>query len=169
MALLRLGAALLTIVSYHRTCSSPTNTAHNCSGSQPNANHAGLTNCTDYTPAKGYIPLAASRRPPVMFVPSMLGSYLQRKLHNSHEPYPICSDGGWMGGADWTNMFPPAGLDPHCHDAGGSVMSCLPTDLFPMYADCWAHDLTMVYNPATDTYADPPGVTIGRLPAHHHR
>ena len=87
--------------------------------------HGGMFNCTDMPPRA---PIPALRRPPVMLVPSMLGSFLQRKLHNSHEPYPICPNGvGWLGGADWRDMWPPYGLEPDCKS-----MTCLPTDLYPV-------------------------------------
>ena len=99
--------------------------------------HGGMFNCTDMPPRA---PIPAARRNPVMLVPSMLGSFLQRKLHNSHEPYPVCQNGGWLGGADWWNMWPPAGLEPDCKS-----VSCMPSDWWPIYADCWAHDLTLDY------------------------
>ena len=115
-----------------------------------------LFNCsTTYTAANGFYPIPTSDRHPVMLVPSMIGSYLQRRLHNSKEPYPICWDGGWMGGSDWYDMWPPAGFNMSCKD-----ITCLPSDLYPLYADCWGHDLTLAYDSSTDTYSDPPGVTI---------
>ena len=119
---------------------------------------AGMTNCSAWPangPSRPTTPLPPSQRHPVMLVPSMLGSVLDRSLHNSREPYPICPNGGWTGGGDWYQMWPPAGLDPSC-----SGISCLPTDWFPLYADCWAHDMTMAYNAQNDQYSDPQGVTI---------
>ena len=53
------------------------------------------------------------------------------------------------------DMWPPAGMDKDCKS-----ITCLPSDLYPLYADCWAHDLTLEYDSSTDTYSDPPGVTI---------
>eukprot|EP01045_Picozoa_sp_COSAG04_P028870 COSAG04_NODE_4597_length_1995_cov_1.781118_1_plen_228_part_10 len=146
--------------------SSPTTTKSMCPGSNASdPGHAALFNCSSFGPADGFYPLPKSARHPVMFVPSMIGSGLERKLHNSNPVYPICANGGWMGGGSWYRMWPPNGLNPAVSHGSGAVaclleMTCLPTDLFPLYADCWGDDLTTVYDKATGLSHPKPGVQI---------
>ncbi len=65
-------------------------------------------------------------------------------------------------------MWPPYGLEnlmgnSDCKSLTASVtdISCLTslTDFIPMYADCWANDLTLRYDQNSDQYHDQPGVT----------
>eukprot|EP01043_Picozoa_sp_COSAG02_P007286 COSAG02_NODE_216_length_28610_cov_57.176879_10_plen_425_part_00 len=66
-------------------------------------------------------------------------------------------------------MWPPTGVgklmtDPYCKNvSGGGVVNavrCLSalSDFMPLYADCWANDLTLQYDTSTDTYHDQKGI-----------
>ena len=170
----RRGAGALALllglgIGPHGGRSSPSNKESMCPGSNTSdPGHAALFNCSSFGPANGFYPLPKSARHPVMFVPSMIGSYLERKLHNSDPVYPICANGGWMGGSSWYRMWPPAGLNLAASRGSGITgalaclldMSCLPTDLFPLYADCWGDDLTTVFDKATGLSHPKPGVQI---------
>ena len=149
--------------------SSPSNGGGWCSG--PKGTHnSSFGECAGLNASRAYAPLPKAARHPVMFIPSMIGSNLYRKLHNSNEPYPICPNGGYFGGGgDWYRMWPPNGVenlikDPSCRSLSASVtdLTCLTavSDFIPMYADCWAHDLTLQYDSTTDQYDDQRGVTI---------
>ena len=61
----------------------------------------------------------------------------------------------------WKRMWPPAGLKPGCDPT--SDYSCFPADWLPMYADCWAHDMALQYDAATDAYSEPKGVQFRAL------
>lgn len=89
-----LGALLLLL---YEANSSPSNSKPWCVGPEANHNTSNFGDC-DVNASTGYYPLPKESRHPVMFVPSMIGSNLYRKLHNSHEPYPICPNGGYFGG-----------------------------------------------------------------------
>lgn len=120
--------AVLVLAGVQHTEGSPGGTGNTAchTPNQPNdPGHKGMSSCTKWPadgPQRPTSPLPASARHPIMLVPSMLGSWLERKITHSTEPYPICADGGWMGGSDWYNMWPPKGLDPKCskHDTQSS-------------------------------------------------
>eukprot|EP01043_Picozoa_sp_COSAG02_P007287 COSAG02_NODE_216_length_28610_cov_57.176879_11_plen_98_part_00 len=80
--------------------SSPSNREGWCPGKQGGHNQTSFGECGGGM--SGYDPLPQASRHPVMFVPSMIGSNLYRRLHKASEPYPICTTGGgWDRGGDW--------------------------------------------------------------------
>ena len=94
--MVRLGALLLLLLPllFYEVRSSPSNGKGWCKGPEASHNTSSFGKCD----VSGYHPLPKHSRHPVMFVPSMIGSNLYRKLHNSKEPYPICPNGGYFGG-----------------------------------------------------------------------
>ena len=161
---------LLLLLLLCEAGSSPSSSGRWCSGPVGTHNSSSFGQCAGINASRGYAPLPKAARHPVMFIPSMIGSNLYRKLHNSNEPYPICPNGGYFaGGGDWYRMWPPNGVEtlinnPNCRSPSASVtdLTCLTSlsDFIPIYADCWAHDLTLQYDSSTDQYNDPKGVTI---------
>ncbi len=85
--------------------SSPSNGGQWCPSKTPTHNRSSFGSCAAglvLNASGGFFPLSKAARHPVMFVPSMIGSNIYRKLHNSREPYPICPNGGYFGGGgDW--------------------------------------------------------------------
>ena len=91
-------------------------------------------------------------RTPIMLVPPMLGSSIDSKLTDaSGLPWPVCDST-----TNWTQIWLPPGMDAHCDSKKDP--RCLPTDLLPLYADCWAHNLQLVIDPTTGRASAPPGI-----------
>lgn len=62
-------------------------------------------------------------------------------------------------------MWPPTGAEtllknPDCKAGVFSALRCITSlsDFLPMYADCWANDLTLQYDTNTNTYHDQQGI-----------
>ena len=64
-----------------------------------------------------------TQRAPVMLLPPLTGSWLEKRLTSSIEPWFICKDN-----AGWAQWWPP---------------SLYSTNILPGYADCWANDATL--------------------------
>ena len=97
-------AVLLLLLLLDEAGSSPSNGKQWCKGPQGGHNSSSFGTCAGFAAnaSGGFFPLPKASRHPVMFVPSMIGSNLYRKLHNSNEPYPICPNGGYFGGGgEW--------------------------------------------------------------------
>ena len=78
------------------------------------------------------------KRPPVILIPPLSGSFMDWKMVNRKQKHLYC-----RRNADWVEFFPP------------SAQMALPG-----FADCYFDDASLVYDEATDAYSYPPGVEI---------
>ena len=94
-----------------------------------------------------------SKRNPIYLVPPMLGSQIDVKVDNPPGmPFPVCDMQ-----EDWKQMWFPVGGQPNC-DSHENI-SCLPPDIYPLYADCWGFKMSLEYNDEDGTSSDPAGIS----------
>lgn len=108
-------------------------------------------------PATAGLPhIPQAQRKPVFIIPPMTGSFFDVKLQNvQNEPHYACPTT-----ADWESLWPPPGINISDPCDPRKDISCLPSSLYPLYADCWAHSLTMDYDVLTGTTSEPLGMTV---------